>query len=183
MAHTQFHPTARMGCCCPTRLPLGLHQKNHILKTFSAKIYCLILVKFCGCSVPSTDNSKHRLAIRAATWYGCLPPPVFCCWCYCWCWCCWYCRRRVSMATASALEDLAPMQRRDSMARKMTKMFKTPETHTAFLTSSRFALDLIKVCSTAVPRRQVTVFPFQSVCPPKRYSSVISTAISSTSPP
>lgn len=54
-------------------------------------------------------------------------------------------RRRVSMATASALEDLAPMQRRDSMARKMTKMFKTPDTHAAFLTSSRFALDLIKV--------------------------------------
>lgn len=50
------------------------------------------------------------------------------------------------MATASALEDLAPIQRRDSMAKKMTKMFKTPETHTAFLTSSRFALDLIKVC-------------------------------------
>ncbi|CBN75553.1 conserved unknown protein [Ectocarpus siliculosus] len=59
--------------------------------------------------------------------------------------------RRVSMATASALEDLAPMQRRDSMARKMTKMFKTPDTHAAFLTSSRFALDLIKVCQRVAP--------------------------------
>lgn len=49
------------------------------------------------------------------------------------------------MATASALEGLPPMQRRDSMARKMTKMFKRPDTHAAFLTSSRFALDLIKV--------------------------------------
>lgn len=58
----------------------------------------------------------------------------------------WRCRRRrVSMATASALEGLPPMQRRDSMARKMTKMFKRPDAHADFLTSSRFALDLIKV--------------------------------------
>lgn len=49
------------------------------------------------------------------------------------------------MATASALEGLAPMQRRDSMARKMTKMFKSPDAHASYLTSSRFALDLIKV--------------------------------------
>lgn len=49
------------------------------------------------------------------------------------------------MATASALEGLPPMQRADSMAKKMTKMFKKPDAHAAFLTSSRFALDLIKV--------------------------------------
>lgn len=49
------------------------------------------------------------------------------------------------MATASALEGLGPMQRKDSMAGKMIKMFKKPEEHTDFLTSSRFAHDLIKV--------------------------------------
>eukprot|EP00752_Nemacystus_decipiens_P018215 g16344.t1 len=48
------------------------------------------------------------------------------------------------MATASALEGLPPMQRKDSMARKMTKMFKRPDAHAAFLTSPRFAHDLIK---------------------------------------
>lgn len=68
------------------------------------------------------------------------------------------------MATASALEDLAPMQRRDSMARKMTKMFKRPETHTAFLTSSRFALDLIKVRNEASQQRFDSMIFLFKVC-------------------
>lgn len=54
-------------------------------------------------------------------------------------------RRRVSMATASALEGLGPMQRRDSKVGMMIKMFKSPDTHASFLTSSRFAHDLIAV--------------------------------------
>lgn len=56
-------------------------------------------------------------------------------------------RRTVSMATASALEGLGPMQRKDSMSVKMIKMFKRPDTHSSYLTSSRFALDIIKVRS------------------------------------
>ena len=49
------------------------------------------------------------------------------------------------MATASALEGLGPMQRRDSKVGTMIKMFKSPDTHAKFLTSSRFAHDLIAV--------------------------------------
>ena len=49
------------------------------------------------------------------------------------------------MATASALEGLGPMQRRDSKVGTMIKMFKSPDTHAQFLTSSRFAHDLIEV--------------------------------------
>lgn len=49
------------------------------------------------------------------------------------------------MATASALEGLGPMQRRDSKVGLMIKMFKSPDTHASFLTSSRFAHDLISV--------------------------------------
>lgn len=54
-------------------------------------------------------------------------------------------RRRVSMATASALEGLGPMERRDSKVGMMIKMFKSPDTHAPYLTASRFAHDLITV--------------------------------------
>ncbi len=70
-------------------------------------------------------------------------------------------RRRVSMATASALEGLPPMQRADSMAKKMTKMFKKPDAHAAFLTSSRFALDLIKVRGATKTRGMLKDIPSQ----------------------
>ncbi|CAM9963654.1 unnamed protein product [Ascophyllum nodosum] len=59
--------------------------------------------------------------------------------------------RRVSMSTASALDGLGPMRRKDSMAAQMMVMFKKPNTHTAFLTSSQFAHDLIQVCSRVAP--------------------------------
>ena len=49
------------------------------------------------------------------------------------------------MSTASALDGLGPMRRKDSMAAQMMVMFKKPNTHTAFLTSSQFAHDLIQV--------------------------------------
>lgn len=62
-------------------------------------------------------------------------------------------RRSVSMATASALESLGPMKKKDSMVFKMDKMFKTPGRHTSYLTSSRFALDLVKVTPGVVDIR------------------------------
>lgn len=49
------------------------------------------------------------------------------------------------MATASALESLGPLRRRDSMAVKMVEMFKRPDAHAAYLTASSFARDIIKV--------------------------------------
>lgn len=59
------------------------------------------------------------------------------------------------MATASALHGLGSMPRSDSVASKMIKMFKRPDTHAAFLTSSRFALDLIRVRDRSRYRREI----------------------------
>lgn len=53
-------------------------------------------------------------------------------------------RRSVSKATASALEFMGQMKRRDSMALKMVNMFKSPDAHASYLTTSTFALDIIK---------------------------------------
>lgn len=57
------------------------------------------------------------------------------------------------MATASALEELGPLKRRDSMVATMTAMFERPGTHSSYLISSRFAMDIIKVRINSVPSR------------------------------
>ncbi|CAM9183256.1 unnamed protein product, partial [Choristocarpus tenellus] len=59
--------------------------------------------------------------------------------------------RRVSVATASALQSLAPLQRCDSVSVKMIEMFKRPEVHANYLTSAQFARDVIKICQRVAP--------------------------------
>ncbi|CAM9106884.1 unnamed protein product [Phaeothamnion confervicola] len=59
--------------------------------------------------------------------------------------------RTASVATAAALRGMGPSKKKDELAQKMIAMFRNPKEHADFLTSARFAKDLIKLCKRVAP--------------------------------
>ncbi|CAM9309797.1 unnamed protein product [Chrysoparadoxa australica] len=54
--------------------------------------------------------------------------------------------RSASMATATALQGLGPSKKKDELAQKMISMFRNPKEHADYLTSQRFAKDVLRLC-------------------------------------
>ncbi|CAM9583356.1 unnamed protein product, partial [Laminaria digitata] len=54
--------------------------------------------------------------------------------------------RKASVATATALRGLGSAKKGDDTAQKMLSMFKSPKEHADYLTSQRFAKDLMRLC-------------------------------------
>ncbi|CAM9508427.1 unnamed protein product [Ectocarpus sp. 4 AP-2014] len=54
--------------------------------------------------------------------------------------------RTASVATATALRGLGPSRKGDETAQKMLAMFTNPKEHADYLTSPRFAKDLMRLC-------------------------------------
>lgn len=59
--------------------------------------------------------------------------------------------RTASMATATALSSLQPGRKHDEMAQRVIRMFKTPKEHATYLTSVKFARDMLRLCARAGP--------------------------------
>ncbi|CAM9268465.1 unnamed protein product [Pylaiella littoralis] len=59
--------------------------------------------------------------------------------------------RTASMATATALSSLQPRRKHDEMAQRVIRMFKTPKEHATYLTSVKFARDMLRLCARAGP--------------------------------
>ncbi|CBN75573.1 conserved unknown protein [Ectocarpus siliculosus] len=59
--------------------------------------------------------------------------------------------RTASMATATALSSLQPGRKHDEMAQRVIRMFKTPKDHATYLTSVKFARDMLRLCARAGP--------------------------------
>ncbi|CAN0311922.1 unnamed protein product, partial [Ectocarpus fasciculatus] len=55
------------------------------------------------------------------------------------------------MATATALSSLQPGRKHDEMAQRVIRMFKTPKEHATYLTSVKFARDMLRLCARAGP--------------------------------